>query len=124
MAVKAMLPAALLVLSRIEKSTVSPAGAALVGVTRFAEFKLVRPAPVPEKAPVIWLAALVAMSGPANVFEPVKSWLASSRATLVERRASGRVPAAKLPALRLTMPAPSPQMVPKRLPYRLPYTLP
>jgi len=47
-------------------------------------FSPVRPAPLPLKVPVIWLVTLVAMTTPANVFEPVKVWLVLSRATLVE----------------------------------------
>ncbi len=54
--------------------------------------RLVNPAPSPLKLPANLLAVFVRHTTPLKMFDPVKTWFAFSRPTLVERRASLRIP--------------------------------
>src|SRR5689334_17187558 len=73
---------------------------------------LVRPAPLPKKAPAKRLLALVKTLAPEKVLDPAKAWFPLSRGTLAESRASAKVPDATLAALRSVRPEPLPLKVP------------
>jgi len=81
---------------------------------RPAPLTLVKPAPFPLKLPTNLFAALVRELTPLNVFEPAKVWLAVSRGTLFESRASARVPDVMLEALRFVRVAPLMSVKPAR----------
>src|SRR5260221_698171 len=75
----------------------------------------VNPAPLPMIAPTNLLLTLVSEATPLKVFEPKKVWLPLSNGTLEERRASAKVPNARLAALSVVKPMPFPTKAPLNL---------
>src|SRR6267378_8241588 len=73
---------------------------------------LVSPAPLPKKAPTNLFATFVKEATPLKVLDPANVWLALSKGTFPERRASWTVPEARFAALRPVRFAPLPPKTP------------
>ena len=65
---------------------------------RLAAFRLLSPAPLPEKLPTRRFPLLVATTDPANVFEPVNRCPLSSKGTFADKRPSPSEPLVISPA--------------------------
>ena len=101
----------------VERPVTSPASVTELFVA--VATMLLRPAPLPKKAPANLLFALARELTPLNVLEPVNVWLPLSKGTLAESRASGRAPDDTLAAFRVVRLAPLPLKVPANLLFKL-----